>query len=140
MAKEIVRNRQETQHAYFAGLVDGDGCITVTGGDLSITVTNSYKPVLDDLCSAYGGGVYNSGHITREDTRQVYRWRLWCLKAVDFIRKILPYLRVKRNQALVALQYQETTDIRHRTIPPTGVQERRRLIRQIRGLNGGPKP
>ncbi len=106
----------ETTHAYFAGLVDGDGCITISREDLVITVTNSYKPALDDLCSIYGGSIYVSNEATNR-SRAVYVWKLWSLKAADVLRSLLPYLRIKRNQASVGIQFQETKDIRHRTIP-----------------------
>ena len=123
------------EDAYFAGLVDGDGCIHISNrGELSVTVTNCYRPVLDDLCSSYGGAEYKDR--TKQNAQEVYRWKLYCQKADAILKRLLPYLRIKRNQAQIALQHQGTKGY-HKPIPANVLRERKRLTRQLRALNGG---
>ena len=49
-------------NSYIAGLFDGEGCITTYNnhGDglrLQISITNSYKPVLEEIAAIHGGTV-----------------------------------------------------------------------------------
>ena len=94
---------------YIAGLVDGEGCITInkTGrwGAVSLTITNTCKSVLDDVCSYYQGGLVSLHHRASPPRRQCWTFRAYGKSAVKIILSIAAYLRIKRNQAALALYY-----------------------------------
>lgn len=98
---------------YLAGLVDGDGSIFISKRykensaknhgryRLFLSVTNNNKVLLNYLYRTWKQGIvywdsknYKAGHITWEGP-----------KAQTVIRKILPFLVGKRNQAKLALKY-----------------------------------
>jgi len=61
--------------------------------------------VLEWLKETFGGGVYEQ---KRYDGRKrpIYVWVAQCGTAAEFLRMTLPYLRVKRKQAEIALELQ----------------------------------
>jgi len=105
-------------HAYVAGFFDGEGSV-----GLSIAYTKPFSPeyrlraelsqrieyrdVLDDVQREFGGRVK-----VRFQSRKSERWSdvaLWSLirrsEVETFLTALLPYLRVKRERAEVALAY-----------------------------------
>jgi len=98
----------KTDLAYLAGLFDGEGCIMRRRYGrrvyYHIQITNTYEPVMDWLQS-YGGRV----QARRPDLNE--RWKPkfdWCisrkLDVYAFLLCVLPYLKIKRQQALEALE------------------------------------
>jgi hypothetical protein len=95
------------EKGYIAGFVDGEGCISCRTRAKkyltpSIEVTNCNKEVLDWLASLFGGGIYLNKDFrpTRKDS---YHWTVAGQKAIDCIKTIYPYLRIKKPQAMLVL-------------------------------------
>ena len=88
--------------AYVAGLMDGEGSIGFTRSRSAmvprVSITNTDIELLEDLKNAFGGHIQK---LTRgkENWKTAYAWVLNNSKAVDFIEKIEPWLRVKKEQA-----------------------------------------
>lgn len=112
---------REATYGYAAGIIDGEGCITIgrwkdtryaTEGrfkySLRIQVAMTDPAAGEFLYKEFGGlfRIYKGSKATR---RVVYTWVLSTQKAADFLRLIRPYLRVKIKQAEVAIQYAEWT-------------------------------
>lgn len=105
---------QPTDLAYVAGLFDGEGCISVRlrndkakrSHKLVISVTNTNREVLGWLHSHFQGtiGKCTSSKTTRT---QCYQWYIGSRKAQVFLRAILPYLHIKREQAMLAIAFQD---------------------------------
>jgi hypothetical protein len=102
---------------YFAGLFDGEGCVTIDKTKIVGTLkTPSYRLTvqiamidrrpLDVMKRVYGGGVYLSSW-TELTKAQGYRWCAVSRVAADFLRRIEPYLMVKPEEVEVALAFQE---------------------------------
>lgn len=91
--------------AYMAGIVDGEGCITIhsTRGyfGLEIYVVNTYKPLLDWVESLFGGATY----LHKVKTSPRWDWQIRGKDAQDLLITLLPYLIVKRNQAELAIAF-----------------------------------
>jgi hypothetical protein len=95
--------------AYVAGLVDGEGCIGVQHNNdvyairVDVGMTTKAAALLWLLRSEYGGRI-------RIHRRQTERWDAaegWSVHGVEaaaFIRRIQPYLRLKSEQAQIALK------------------------------------
>lgn len=95
--------------AYTAGIIDGEGTITIANQDgyyyLRVNVTMSDKGyrVLDFLHREYGG-MMGKERPSSGNTRASKQWRVSNGDAARVINSVLNHLRLKREQALVALQ------------------------------------
>lgn len=87
--------------AYVAGLMDGEGSIGFTRSRSAmvprVSITNTDIELLEDIKAAFGGHIQK---LTRgkDNWKTAYAWVLGNSKAVDFIEKIEPWLRVKKEQ------------------------------------------
>lgn len=100
--------------AYVAGIIDGEGTIgfrkeKLASGNLCyrmrVSVRHTNEWLIRWLCFAFGGSI-----VKRKASKAVHKdtWQ-WCIQAnqaAKFLRFIYPYLRLKRNQADVALKFQ----------------------------------
>jgi hypothetical protein len=89
--------------AYFAGLLDGEGCIGFTRirGQLvpRITITNTYLPLLDLLKKQFGGHI-NIRPPHQSNWKASSHWVLQNSKAVNLLDKCFKYLLIKEKQAI----------------------------------------
>lgn len=137
-----------TNLPYLAGFFDGEGSVTIhingtkksprgfsPNHTLQVSIGNTDKIVLDQIFSVYGGSlqkrkVYNKNH------RQMYQWTIRCGGALRFLGDILPYLRMKRKQVEIGINFQKTKGYRRDQLKPEHIlwREEQRIL--IRGLNG----
>lgn len=106
----------DTDLAYLAGIVDADGYITATMSTrrgttyfgAQIGITGSRREPHDLAAELFGGRV--SSHDAqgeRAHHKLQFHWQRGGRSAVEPITALLPYLRVKREQADLTLQLQE---------------------------------
>ncbi len=113
----------EVALAYCAGLIDGEGCISITRTDqrrrdrqnrpwnskgfrlfLNMAITDDDKP-LKYLIGTIGGKTYE--HKRRTTTgRKVYSWYLDGNRALRAIKKLKDYLIIKKQEALIGIEFQ----------------------------------
>lgn len=113
----------KTDLAYAAALIDGEGHIGIVKRlsqnntyCLRIEVANTFKAMPDWLLSKFGGGISKKvkGQTTGVDNRKdSYVWFCSTRTACSFLKLVLPYLIVKKEQAKIALEFQTT--ILHQT-------------------------
>ena len=103
---------KKTDIAYIAGLFDGEGSIQITNyihkGNgsqcwevrCSLAQKESYLPLLMQF--HFGGSVQRryKGHNTRH-------WKASGRDTYEFLKVVLPYLKVKRPQAELGIKFQE---------------------------------
>lgn len=102
----------KVEAAYIAGIVDGEGSIFSSyprsaASPLRISVTMIHKPTIEWLHAKCGGQFF--AHRTKQPNARP-AWG-WCLKAVRsraLLRKIIPYMVAKIDEAKVALRLAET--------------------------------
>ncbi len=136
---------------YLAGFVDGEGTITIKktkygGGHqndrfcLLLELANTNKTILQFVRRKVGGWIgFCAKHTTNK--RDSWKWCLWSGNAAKVISRILPYLHIKRQQAKLAIKFQdviERTNKKGHRIPLTHreLETRRNLWRKILSLNG----
>lgn len=99
--------------AYTAGLLDGEGCIGInkrgdnSGYRLTVFIANTDGRMIDFLINNFNFTSYTkqSGHNNK-------KWRIcwrWCLSGVGaklFLIDLLPYLIIKKEQAIYAIEFQ----------------------------------
>lgn len=112
---EFARGMMETA-PYTAGILDGEGCIDIQrqkagqrGHFARIGIVNTHKSLLDWLKDAFGGDVQPASR-AKKKWKQSFRWRLSGSAAEVFLILVLPWLIVKKQQALLALQVSTTKE------------------------------
>lgn len=104
------------ENAYFAGLFDGEGCISINktkgsknkpysrpGFQLRVSVTNTNFDILYELQNHYGGKVYSR---EKKNARTYGNWITVSNQCIKPLQLWLPFLIIKKEQALVALNFQ----------------------------------
>lgn len=104
---------KETEKAYFAGFLDGEGCFTVTrasrGGKSLPTyraitsIGNTNQKILEDIHSTYGGCLGKPR--LRDGSKPVYTLMLSASATRQLVKDVLPYLRVKREVATLVANF-----------------------------------
>lgn len=139
-----------TDCAYAAGIIDGEGSITgriieprapklTTRFVARLTVAMTNLDLLVWLAGEWGGKPRIRTRIELEVThrRPVYVWEVTAHNMAAVLRDTLPYLRVKHEQAVLALALHERHHHRGgaRVVPIEELAERRRLALAIREAN-----
>lgn len=102
--------------AYMAGILDGEGTITIARAQETalvkrkkpayiphVKVCNTNKELMDWVHRTFGGRMNNERPATaRWSTLYYVRWN--CRKAQTFLELMLPFLRIKKLQALLVLE------------------------------------
>ncbi len=104
---------KDTECAWLAGIIDGEGSIglsKIERGNKTfiapvITITNTNKPLMDKVCAVYpNGNIYSR---QRESNLKIcYDWQLSKVNDVsNFLEQIFPFLAAKRDKAEVVLRF-----------------------------------
>lgn len=105
----------ETDKAYLAGVIDGEGCITAIRDirkkrievTFQICVRMSARNVIELFSELYGGNVTVTKYKNNKWSTQ-YQWRASGERGEKLLWDILPYLRVKYEQAELYLKARAT--------------------------------
>lgn len=101
---EVVGRQDPTLTAYFAGLVDGEGCVTVeASGNTRLTIETAYPDTLQEIGDAYGAKVIKLSRMSRGG-KTMYRVNFYGARLICLIQDVMPYLREKRIQCQAVLR------------------------------------
>ena len=102
---------EATELAYIAGIIDGEGFITIRRErhindrySLHVGAGNTDRPLLEWLQASFGGKLVFSPK--PEGYKDFFQWAIVSRSANNFLILILPYLRIKKDQAELALLFQ----------------------------------
>lgn len=144
---------QAVQLAYLAGLFDGEGCFRIqksfTENDRAThKVTNPVYHaqlvigMVDKDAVSMFSEVFGQGYVREErvpNRRSIWRWALTGRHNIQFVvEALLPYLRVKRPQALTVLDFVtgwRTPYNRRLGTDPEEIQRREEAYQTVRKLN-----
>lgn len=107
----------ETEWAYIAGILDGEGCITYNQNQRGrrypkISIGNTHQGLVEWLRMVLGGSTYYQDRSDRPGWSDCWLWVHSSGAAVyAILSKCLPYLLVKRDVALGALNILESRGI-----------------------------
>jgi len=89
---------------YVAGFVDGEGSIGFSRSRTQlfprVLVVNTNRDILEDFQKHFGGDIQKL-YRAKSNWKQAYSWRICNDKAVKFISRISPYLKLKDKQAIL---------------------------------------
>lgn len=101
----------EVDAAYLAGLIDGEGSIMINPRRNTITtrlvVTNTHRGVLHWLPEVTGLGKVQAHRPEGDRHRATWMWVVNGDGALSLLTQIEPFMRIKRPQALLAIETQE---------------------------------
>lgn len=93
----------DVKRAYIAGLFNGEGCVTVNPtNQLFITITNTNRDVLQFVANALNAGYIDKKPVQKNQS-PCYFWRCHSRHAAKVLEKLLPYLIIKKQHALLAV-------------------------------------
>ena len=105
----VYDNQREANLAYLAGIMDGEGCFTIKHNKTtdvyftSVSVGMTELPAINLMVEMFGGKVREDSSGIR--SRTMYRWESsGATKNKEVLESLLPYLRVKKDQAYTLLQ------------------------------------
>ena len=99
--------------AWHAAFVDGEGCITIINfrkenrRRVIVGVYNTCLPVLESIKSDFcGHSRIDPTKMDRPYQKQPYKWCVTSYQAVSYLKPLIPYLRIKRRQAEIVIDFQ----------------------------------
>lgn len=104
--------RDKGNLAYTAGIVDGEGCISISKRKIKssiiyflvVTIVNTNPQLVEYLHSSFGG------HFRKRRQYKLYRpvycWQVSSKSAGEFLKLLFPYLLLKKPQAELAFRFQ----------------------------------
>lgn len=91
--------------SYAAGVIDGDGHIGMPQrGTIRVVVANTNKTLIDWLTAHFYGGSVTKESFRNLKWKSAYYWTLQGISARLFLQEIAPYLTIKRDRALLAIE------------------------------------
>lgn len=145
----------KTTIAYLAGIVDGEGYIGIKRQRrkgctnamfherIQVRMTNAAAIRL--LTATLGGWYYRERKPQVDGRKRLYLWSASDRMARSILQTLLPYLRIKKRNALVVLKLRKTKicsdalrrgSPTRRTIPRHVIARRERLYFECKRLNG----
>ena len=126
--------------AYAAGVIDGEGCISISADlyrqrtasttipyhSLQVDVANIDRRLPEFMCRHFGGSIMQGA---RPNRKPYYRWAIRSKAAEAFLRLVYPFLAIKKEQADIAFRFRKTFGNSGRIITPERLAERT-ILRQ----------
>jgi hypothetical protein len=114
--KPVVANLSETEAAYLAGIIDGEGTILVYPRPPSIrlsvrvVVVNTDEALMDWLETLGGNRNWKTSRPTNysANPKPCWSWVVNGMNAVAILKQVLPYMIIKKNKAQRAIDSQPT--------------------------------
>lgn len=108
-----IRELSDTDAAYLAGMIDGDGVISKVSGrkSVQVIVTNTIRSLMDWLetlvpYKSYCRRVTINQNAKVQPREPIWIWTLYSAQDVAYtLRRIRPYLRVKGDRCDDALEF-----------------------------------
>ena len=101
----------KTTAAYLAGFLDGEGSFGIRKSQdkyyvSRVRATNTNKEIIEWMHKSFGGSLYFRD-FKSETLRNAWTWTLEGKSIVLFLKKVIPYLKIKKAQAQLLLKREE---------------------------------
>jgi len=132
--------------AYIAGLVDGEGYIGIKKDQVKgrgvnpvfyerISVASNNKDIIDFISDFFAvGKIYLHKH-SKLSKKCYWSWEASNLKAVEVIKKIYRFLRIKKPEADLVLELSRNKIKKYGTLPKEVVEYREKLYQGIKDIH-----
>ena len=127
----------EVELAYIAGFFDGDGSISAECVNQrwypSVSMSQKDPMILLWIQGFFGGRIDVVGGVGYGDSHSL---ALRKEERIQFLRAVLPYLKIKRKRAELALQLDERQSFQGNFVPDEERETRKRIAAEIRAIHG----
>jgi len=142
----------EIEKAYMAGIIDGEGCISLSPAykskrgqvhRLLLTVNNTSLSLISWVAEKWQANL----HLFKSNTlnsllplrkHKIYSCQINGKKAVLILKEILPYLICKKRQAEVAIEFGKTIGKTGQRVSDNIREKRMKLDKEIKIFNNNP--
>jgi len=135
-----VNSLDKTGRAYLAGIIDGEGTVSLLRKRSSetpspnVSIANSNLPLLKWVKKNFGGCI-STKRKYQPHHRQAYAWCLTHDKALRLLFEIKEFLIIKRPQADLILREYKSTTVRTGKYSPKMLKAKMKLVAKVRKLN-----
>lgn len=121
---------------YLAGYFDGEGsvcwnCAKRKAPVVYVAIQSADLEILEEFVACFGGVLRP---IKRNTPRQMYSWQRTGVSAQETLRQLIPYLRMKRRIAELALEADFSTKAPTK-VSPEEIQKRRGIVEITQAFN-----
>lgn len=102
---------------YLAGIIDGEGCVYISKYKrkgkqnyyylMSVTISGTSRELILWIYSTFGGWFCKDSHQPRKNRAISFKVQWGNNKASDLLKLVLPYLKLKRPEAELAIYFQD---------------------------------
>lgn len=134
-----MKTKSDTEfYSWLAGFIDGEGYLGIVKQKSShrihprLGISNTCKEVLRYIQNRVGGYLRNSRKATRlNHATYILTWRR--TKAIELLKKIIPYLTIKKEHARLLISFPVNNSGKNITEIQRGIRER--LFLRLKELN-----
>jgi hypothetical protein len=145
LATDISLNMKEFEKGYIAGAIDGEGNIAIgkrmpkrcinPSYTCHVKVSNTDRRMVDWIHSIVGKGSICSP-TKREGRKQIHNWTICDREAEEFLLEMLPYFVIKKEQALIVLNFRDTfVKMYPQGTPKEILSEREKYFKKLQELH-----
>ena len=143
MSRARVNTLSLEDAAYIAGLVDGEGTVTLTklhaheNRRLVVSIANTELPLLEFVIERVGCGKITRKRATSSRHTPSYCYSIASRQALALLRQLTPYLRsYKSKRADMALEHYTRLTPRNGRYSPVQLRDRRRVENSLLAVRG----
>lgn len=143
MVGEKLEIEERLSLAYYAGLFDGEGCVSINkvkgyngrkdSFQLRVSVSSTNREVLVRLHMKFGGTLLEKK--SRPKAQPSWQWAMTSKMARDFLTLLQPYLIIKSEQARIGILFQGERDARQGKLAEDSLDKEFKHYESIRRLN-----
>lgn len=138
---------KETDKAYLAGFLDGEGTIGIykhyirgrwATWESQVSICNAERTILEYLkLLLWGEGIYCNIYESknrRYNQRNVFLLTIYSKQATRFLKLLMPYLKLKRPQAELMLKFRELVEanVHRKKLTQEQRQQRDSIMEELR--------
>ena len=134
----IVRKLSAEEAAYLAGLIDGEGTVTLThkqkGAErhLAITISNTEYALLEWARNVVGAGKITNKSVSKKSYLPSFTYQIHSRQALSVLEQVVPFMHgYKRDRSLLALRDYVRLTPRNGKYSAWQLEERNRFVEKL---------
>ncbi len=139
-----MRSLNLAEKAYIAGIIDGEGTITLSKKHKNetpsprVTISNCNLDVLKWIKKKAGYGNIQRKKRVREHHSIPFELRILSDRAIHFLNEIKDYLRIKKPHAILITEKYKSVTLRNGRYSKDLLEKKMKLVNDIKKLNQRP--